>query len=282
MTTPITPVGRAEALDRVPSADGALIAVWRSGEGPPLVLVHGTAADDTRWAPVLPALSERFTVLALDRRGRGASGDSRDYALAREAEDVAAVAAAAGPGVCILGHSYGGVCALEAALLTDAIERLVLFEAPVGFLQTPADVVAGLNALDAAGLHDELLALFFAEVAGLPPEQIELLRGLVAWPNRVAAAHTIPREERANRAYAFAPERFASLDVPTLLRAGGDSPAPFAAATAALEAALPDCRTAVMPRQRHAAMDTGTKLFLAEVLRFLAYPAEPARRRRAP
>ena len=269
MSAHTTLIRREEELEHVSSADGTPIAVWRSGDGPPLVLVHGAAADHTRWAPVLPALTERFTVLAIDRRGRGASGDSPSYALEREAEDVAAVCAAAGRGVSVLGHSYGGVCALEAALLTDAVERLVLYEAPVGFVQTPADVVTRLNELDRAGARDELLAVFLAEVAGLPPDQIELLRGLPAWPNRVAAAHTIPREERANRRYAFAAERFASLDVPTLLLAGGDSPAAFGAAAAALEAALPASRTAVMPGQRHAAMDTGTELFLAEVLGFL-------------
>jgi len=280
MSNALTTVRSDQELDQVRSPDGTPIAVWRSGAGSPLVLVHGAAADHARWAPVLPALRKRFTVLALDRRGRGASGDSPVYALAREAEDVAAVAEAAGHGASVLGHSYGGVCALEAALLTDAIGRLVLYEAPVGFLQTPAEVVARLNALDVAGAHDELLALFFAEVAGLPPEQIELLRGLPAWANRVAAAHTIPREERANREYVFAPERFASLNVPTLLLVGGDSPAPFAAAAAALQSALPDCRTAVMPGQRHAAMDTGTDLFLAEVFGFLtSSPADHQTRR---
>ena len=71
MTTTIPTAARAE---RLVSSDGTPIAVWRSGEGPPLVLVHGAAADHTRWRPVLPALEERFTVLAMDRRGRGGSG----------------------------------------------------------------------------------------------------------------------------------------------------------------------------------------------------------------
>ena len=73
MATTTPTAARAE---RVVSSDGTPIAVWRSGDGPPLVLVHGAAADHTRWRPVLPALEERFTVLAMDRRGRGASGDA--------------------------------------------------------------------------------------------------------------------------------------------------------------------------------------------------------------
>jgi pimeloyl-ACP methyl ester carboxylesterase len=82
--------------------------VWRSGEGPPLVLVHGAAADHSRWAPVLPELEAHFTVLALDRRGRGQSGDADEYALEREFEDVVAVVEAAGSDVNVLGHSHGG------------------------------------------------------------------------------------------------------------------------------------------------------------------------------
>jgi pimeloyl-ACP methyl ester carboxylesterase len=250
-------------LEKVVSADGTSIAVWRSGEGSPLVLDHG------RWAPVLSALEERFTVLAMDRRGRGGSGDADDYAIDREYEDVAAVVEWAGDGVDLLGHSHGGVCAIEAALLTDRVRKLVLYEAPMGFLASPPHVVARLEELLAAGERDELLAVFLHEVAGLPSDQIALMRSLPAWEGRLAAAHAIPREERVNREYAFDPERFRELRVPTLLLQGGDSPAAFMQAAEALRSVLPDSRIAVMPGQRHAAMDTGTELFTTEVLRFL-------------
>lgn len=260
---------RTARLHHVASADGTPIAVWRGGDGPPLVLVHGATADHSRWAPVLSALQRRFTVLALDRRGRGRSGDAHHYAIEREVEDVAAVVESAGEPVSVLGHSYGGVCALEAALLTDRITRLVLYEAPVGFVQTPPEVVEALQALLDADRRDELLERFLHEVAGLPREQIALLRSLPAWEGRRAAAHTIPREERANREYVFDADRFRALTVPTLLLGGGDSPSAFKAANAALLAALPDARLAVMPGQRHAAMDTASDLFLAEVVPFL-------------
>jgi pimeloyl-ACP methyl ester carboxylesterase len=253
----------------VVSDDGTPIAVWRSGDGPPLVLVHGATADHSRWAPVLPALEERFTVLAIDRRGRGRSGDADRYAVEREYEDVAAVVEWAGEVVDVLGHSHGGVCALEAALLTDKVRRLVLYEPPMGFLTSPPHLAERLEALLAAGRRDELLALFLREVAGLPPDQIGLMRSLPAWEARLAAAHTIPREELATREYVFEPGRFGKLQVPTLVLQGGDSPAAFRAAAEALRAALPASRVAVMPGQRHAAMDTAAELFTAEVLGFL-------------
>jgi pimeloyl-ACP methyl ester carboxylesterase len=263
---------QGENPEKIISRDGTRIAAWRSGDGPPLVLVHGTAADHSRWAPVLSALETRFTVLAIDRRGRGQSDDTDEYAIEREYEDVAAVVESAGDRVSVLGHSYGGICALESALLTDKVGTLVLYEPPMGFLESTAQVVHRLQAVLDEGKRDELVAFFMREVAGLPDDQVELLRSLPAWEARLAVAHTIPREERASSQYVFDPDRFRALDVPTLFLEGGDSPAAFEAAGEAVREALPDCRVVVMPGQRHAAMDTGTDLFAAEVLSFLEGP----------
>jgi pimeloyl-ACP methyl ester carboxylesterase len=94
----------------VVSADGTPIAYWRSGDGPPLVLVHGSFDDHNVWAPVLPAFEERFTVYAVDRRGRGGSGDGIGHSLESEAADIAEVVESIGgqEEVNLLGHSYGG------------------------------------------------------------------------------------------------------------------------------------------------------------------------------
>jgi pimeloyl-ACP methyl ester carboxylesterase len=138
--------------------------------------------------------------------------------------------------------------------------------------QSPPHVVQRLDELLQAGERDELVAFFMREVAGLSADQVELLRTLPAWEARRAVAHTIPREEQANREYVFEPDRFRRVRVPTLLLEGGDSGEAFKTAARAVQAALPDCRIAVMPGQRHAAMDTGTDLFTAEVLTFLAPP----------
>jgi pimeloyl-ACP methyl ester carboxylesterase len=97
---------------------------------------------------------------------------------------------------------------------------------------------------------------------------VEFLRTQPAWQARVAAAHTIPRELHAVRTYRFDPERFRGLTVPTLLLFGSESPPAFREVGEALDAALPNARSVVMPGQGHVAMDTGTDLFTAEVLRF--------------
>ncbi len=190
-------MGISAEPELVRSTDGTSIAVWRTGAGRPLLLVHGTTADHGRWAPVLPAFEEHFTVLAMDRRGRGQSGDAETYALEREFEDVAAVIEWADDGVFVLGHSYGGICALEAMLLVDRVDKLVLYEPPLGFVSSPPEVVANLDALLESGEHDELVAAFMRDVAGLTPDQVEHLRS----PPCVAGTPCGGGHDRTRRAH---------------------------------------------------------------------------------
>ena len=118
-------------LIAVTSKDGTRIGVECAGTGPTLLFVHGGVGDRTRWTPMFPLLASRFTVCAMDRRGRGASGDSVEYSLLKEAEDVAAVVNSRVGPVFVFGHSLGGVAALEATFLTDRIARLMLYEPPL-------------------------------------------------------------------------------------------------------------------------------------------------------
>ena len=113
------------------SRDGTRIAWVRSGSGPPIVLVHGATADHTAWRTAAPLLAPTHALFAIDRRGRGSSGDHLPYAIAREYEDVAAVvdaiSASEGRPVDVVGHSFGGRVGLGAALLTSNLRRLVVY-----------------------------------------------------------------------------------------------------------------------------------------------------------
>ncbi len=136
------------------------------------------------------------------------------------------------------------------------------------------EVVERLQALFDAGERDELVAFFMQEVAGVPDYQVEVMRSVPAWEARLDVAHTIPGEERASREYRFDAERLRGVDVPTLVLQGGDSADPFKVAARALQDVLPRCRIAVLPGQRHTAMDTAPEPFLAEVLGFLQAPSD--------
>jgi pimeloyl-ACP methyl ester carboxylesterase len=104
----------------------------------------------------------------------------------------------------------------------------------------------------------------------MPESEIQMLKGLPSWPARLAAAHTIPREERADEAYRFEASRFAGVTVSTLLLLGGDSPPFFRAAIEAVHRAIATSEIVVLPGQQHTAMNTAPELFLREVLAFLA------------
>src|SRR6476659_1277342 len=106
------------SISTVASADGTPIAIECAGAGPSLVIVHGGTGDRSRWTPLFPLFAPKFRVCAMDRRGHGASGDSLPYSLEREVEDVEAVVAAQPGPVFVLGHSFGAVCAFDAALRT--------------------------------------------------------------------------------------------------------------------------------------------------------------------
>lgn len=65
-------------METVISTDGTPIAYERTVSGLSLVFVHGATVDHTRWIQALPFLEEQFTMYAMDRRGRGESGDTED------------------------------------------------------------------------------------------------------------------------------------------------------------------------------------------------------------
>ncbi len=276
-------------MEGVVSRDGTKISLRRTGIGPPLLLIHGTTADHSRWDAISPPFEDIFSVYAMDRRGRGESGDAPPYALEREAEDVAAVVDGIGEPTAVLGHSYGALVGLEASLLTSGVSRLVLYEPPILLGDAdphPADVPERMARFIQEGALEEALLVFFREVVGMPEHELASYRKLPAWPVRIRLTPTILREMEAERSYRFDPERFSRLQVPTLLLLGGDSPALFREALEAVDSALPESQIRTLPGQQHIAMDTAPELFLRESLAFLhgqkAVEAESPPLRRGP
>ncbi len=235
-------------------------------------MVHGAAADHTRWAPILPGLEEHFTVFAVDRRGRGQSGDDEPYIIEREYDDVVAVVDSIPGPVNLLGHSYGAICSLEASLKISNLRKLILYEPPIHTdvkKNYPPDAIDRMNSCLGVGEREKALLIFLQEIVGIPQNEIDMLRSSASWSSRVAAAHTIPREEASVDSYIFKPERFSHMETPTLLLLGGDSPSFFRAAIETLKKSILNSRIAIMSGQQHAAMDIAPELFLRKVIGFL-------------
>jgi pimeloyl-ACP methyl ester carboxylesterase len=270
---------------RVASGDGVELAVYQvagpaPAERPPVLLVHGATADHTTWRAAGPLLAASRLTFAMDRRGRGASGDAAGYGIEREYEDLAAVADAiaieTGAGaVDIVGHSYGGRCALGASLLTHAIRRLVVYEGapvPPGMSYRPAGLVEAVRAALDAGEREQALETFLSGIVGMGEAELAAYRANPVWPDRVAAAHTILREIEAEASAAASLEALSRVTAPTLLVLGSTSRSPFRIGTDALAERLADATVVTIEGAAHAAHHTHAAAFVSAVESLLDRP----------
>jgi pimeloyl-ACP methyl ester carboxylesterase len=260
---------------RTRSADGTEIAYWTTGFGPPLVLVHGSLGDHNRWDALRPFLEPHFTVHSMDRRGRGGSDDGAVYSVEREYEDVAAViddvAARSGGPVGVYCNSFGGLITFGAAARTSNISRLSLYEAwpPVDTeaFAPPEGSLELIESLLGAGDREAALEVAYRNLVGVSDEELATFRAQPSWSARLAAAHTIPREERAFSKTRFDPGAAAEIQVPTLLLIGSESPLWGSQAETVAEA-LPDSRIAILEGQGHIADILAPELVARQLLAF--------------
>lgn len=257
------------SLSFVKSKDGTRIAVECTGNGPSLLIVHGGTGDRGRWRPLLPLFAPHFTVCAMDRRGHGESEAGLRYNLRNEFEDVVAVVNSRPGQVFVLGHSYGGVCALEAAFLTKKIAKLVLYEPPLEDLDHTA-VADRMEKMIKDGKREQALEMFLREIVMISPPEIAAMKRQASWPARVAGIDIQIREIRALSKYRFEAKRIRKLATPTLLLAGSKTASPqLKQAIASLMAALPNRTLVMFEGEGHNAMDNIPQQFAETVTRFL-------------
>lgn len=254
-------------LRHVTSPDGTRIAVERVGSGPDLVAIHGGTADRSRWAPVLPALAERFTVHVLDRRGRGDSADEATgpYSVGLEAEDLLAVVADIGRPVGLLGHSYGGAVVLDALPKAGSAVGALIYDPAFGPRLTPPGALDRLRDLVDAGEREQALETFYREVLALDPTP---LKSLPIWQARIAAVHTIVREGEAALDYTPSADDLAGVTMPVRVLLGAQSPAPFREAVDSVLSALPGAELVDLPGQGHVMIDSDPDGFVDRVTEF--------------
>jgi pimeloyl-ACP methyl ester carboxylesterase len=112
----------------VSSKDGAMISYLSMGRGPSVVVIPGALSIAAGYTAFAAALAEHFTVHIIERRGRGLSSpQGDDYRIFKECEDVAALQQKTGASF-LVGHSYGGLVALEVARNNPAISKLAVYE----------------------------------------------------------------------------------------------------------------------------------------------------------
>lgn len=252
------------------SADGTAIPYWARGRGRPLLLLHGALADHSVWDGVCAPLEDHALVVTVDRRSAFGDPFGR-YAPEREFEDIAAVAAALGDEVDVVGWSSGGVCALGAAPQIKGLRRLVLYEPPWigGPLRPP--LMSQLEEALAADDVDTLLETFLGGMVGLPPDVVAALRASPMWASFRDRAPFIPREMAALYAWRIDPEPYCSLSLPTLFLAGANTPEGHhhRGYAEVLRGTLSDLHEAEIPGQDHMAPLLDPAAFAAAIWDFV-------------
>jgi pimeloyl-ACP methyl ester carboxylesterase len=242
-------------LEHVTSKDGTTIAFDRLGDGPPVVLVSGGSVDRSSNAGLADQLAGQFTVFNYDRRGRGPSGDTQPYVVAREIEDIDAVIAAAGGKAGLYGSSSGAVLALKAAAAGSAVTKLALWEPPYivddSRPKPPADTASIYRQMVAEGRRGDAVEFFMTKVVGLPDEFAAFAKTQPWWPWQEALAHTLAYDAEVMGDYSLPADEVARVTVPTLVLDGGASFDFLGATAEALAKALPNGQRRSLEGQEH-------------------------------
>ena len=256
-------------MQRISSPGGVTVSYDRYGNGPPLVLVHGSFSDhNTNWEFVKTLFEKRFTVYAVARRGRGESGRTEGHSLDDEGGDVLALIRSIEQPVFLLGHSYGAQAALVAAAEDpDRVRKLVLYEPAWPHVVDPP-ALARLETFAQAGDWDAFATTFFHERLQVPLKDLDELRSTELWPPIISDAAASLHDLRALSRYDFASARFRELRIPVLLQIGTESPRHLYV-TDALAAVLPNASIQELTGQAHEAMTTAPAMYAAAVTGFL-------------
>jgi len=193
----------------------------KRGQGDPIVFLHGMGSSSGTWAGQMAALEGRFSVIAFDLLGHGQSPVPKDPALySRDGAlaDLDDVVATLGPKPVLVGHSLGGYLALAySATRRGSVRGMVVMATGPGFRD--AEKRAAWNARSERNAHRFGVE---PQVAGLNLQHDSLVM-----------------------------ESLAELDVPTLVLAGTEDAAPYAASGAYLERKMPDARFVAIEGGKH-------------------------------
>lgn len=241
---------------------GLKIGGLRRGEGEPVVLLHCSSSSGAQWRQLVDRLADRFEVHAPDLIGYGDTDAwPADASLTPEDEIALVRHGLDDPEVPIhlVGHSYGGLIALRAALAGGLRPKSLTLIEPIAFwlLREAGDDI----------VFAEIMAIGTGFNAGLDAgDPVSGVRTYFDYWNGMSAWDSAPEDLRAYvlrtapKTYkewpnAFEPTTplaaFAGLDVPTMLIRGLDTRAPTARVVELLAGVLPRACTKEIPGAGH-------------------------------
>lgn len=121
-------INRKNDFHTVKSKDGTVVSFLSVGNGPAVIVLPGVLSMASDYGAFASALAGNFTVHTLERRGRGQSGpQGHGYSIQKEMDDVIAMQRETGANF-LVGHSYGGLIALEVARNNNTFTKIALYE----------------------------------------------------------------------------------------------------------------------------------------------------------
>ncbi|MGT2424836.1 alpha/beta fold hydrolase [Amnibacterium kyonggiense] len=223
-----------------------------------MLVVGGAFSTSASGLPLAEALAAHgLQGVAIDRRARGASGDTPPYAPAREAEDLAAVVAAVGGRAAVLGHSSGAVLALFAAAGGVPFTHLFLSEPPFhfGVDSAAADLPARLQAAVDDGRPEDAVTLFQREAVGLPEPVVERIRSSPMFAELVPLARSVVHDARLTAELDAPTPGMTGVAVPTTILRGEPTFPFLVAAVERLADAMPAAELVVVPESHDHGVD---------------------------
>jgi pimeloyl-ACP methyl ester carboxylesterase len=274
------------------SAHGLQFHVQQMGTGPDVVLIHGVTGDLSIWflCQAMPALGTHYRVTAYDLRGHGYSDcPPSGYTSADHAGDLIALLDQIGAErTHLVGHSFGAVIALHAAVLApERIGALVLSDPYFPALRHLEDVSRWGHWQNFRKEAEEVgvllseeywydLSRFFDQVLHLDGEALLRFRQAVGLPalNRLLRLGRTTCGADAKEPAGLTAERIQSVPHPVLALYGEFSP--FLATADYLARHLPHCRLELVPGAKHRAPEENSEEFLRAIRTFLNAQTAPA------
>jgi pimeloyl-ACP methyl ester carboxylesterase len=261
----------------VSSRDGTPISYLTLGRGPAVLVIPGTLSTAADYAAFARALAAHFTVHTIERRGRGASGPQGDaYSILKECEDVRAVQHETGASF-LVGHSFGGFVALEAARHNPALTKIAVYEPGVSIEGSiPMDWMPGFEQKLAEERYLDAFVEFSLRVGPrrarkTPPWLMKLLVPLFMSAHerqqRLGLLHECLREHREEARLASSYGHYRDIAAGVLLLYGGKSDLPWVQpALERLAAVLPHSETHGFPKLNHFGIDKKAPQEVAEAV----------------
>ena len=271
------PANVAETPKTIETDDGSEAISAASKDKPVVVMVHGFASSLENWAPVIPALSKSYRILAMDLKGFGwTDRPEGDYSPEAQARIILRLMDARGvKQAAIVAHSWGSSVAMMALLMApERFTRVALYDAWLYEDQLPAffhwSRASGVGEVLFSAFYDqrpdERMSLAFYDKKFVSERLVEEVEKSLDRPGTRAAALAASRGQR----YAEVEGRYKTMDKPTLLLWGREDAVTPIRYGERLSRELPNARMVVYPRCGHFPMIEARDASNRDLIAFLA------------